>query len=118
MRLAESAACVLALREEAITQHAVTQESVDANCVEVFAQGDVNLDVEIQTAVHEKDPGFTVLSVSALSALIKLRQTDVDRETPESHTVQVKAAELDQTEFDLEMAKLDFDRTSYTVWRR
>ena len=117
-RMAESASLVQSLLEEVQQNHDIQKDELSECFVDLFVNGDVNLDVELQTAIHEKDPNFGISNISSLDRLINSTKEKIAMDTPEATIVSIKAAELEAHEWELERAKLEFDRNAYCAWRQ
>ena len=101
------------LKEEIVNLHAISAEKVDA-VMELFQNGDMNLDLVLQGAIHEKSVKFTFADIPPFRSLAQDHKTDAESKLRITGIIAPQS--LDEQAFNsfLEQAKLDV--LSYMVW--
>ena len=87
VRFAECASLVTSIVDDLKKHHPLSHDLVQESLVNLYLAGDVNLDVELQTAIHEKNMNFTMENITVVRELVTMCKTEVDSMTPEATTV-------------------------------
>ena len=93
------------------------EETLQHEFIDLYMHGDLNLDMELHSHIHEKSPSFVFSDITLLKNLVDAHDRSAAAAFPESVSLQVAASQLEQQEFSLDMQKLTRDKNVYDVWR-
>ena len=111
---AQQASLVHALVAEVQKECPIPEEDLNKSVIEVFENGDMNLELLLQGAIFEKDKNFKVTDVPQLAELMKVHAAGAIKRV--LHGPPLAAAALEAEEFELFLKKADYDLQSHRVW--
>ena len=110
--MAESAAAVLAVAQEISVTAPIDDQKLQSAWVRAWAEGSDHVHTEIQLALMEKSDSFD--PTVHLSTMKRLLDEHIFQ-APLAPAEEVKQS-LDVDEFNLDMKKLDYDKTVFENW--
>ena len=78
---------------------------------------DVNLEMEIQGFIHDRDATFKPDNISIINQFLTEHATQTSTTTHGSMSTQILATNLEQQEFELDMSNLNHDKHAYDIWQ-
>ena len=115
----QMAQLLLAGVQEAQAQYPLSQEAVQEHILGPFVAGDMNLEMELQSALSELPTDWRSLNLTHISRAVQthcdVRDTAMMRLTGQG--LSIEAGQLEQQAFALVLQALKHDIACYQVWR-
>ena len=109
--------CLASCMDEVTAQHPVPMESMEANVIVPFLDGNVTMELEIQAVVSEAKSTFQPSELACFKEVIATCLSKRDNKmTQLGHVQRIAPGELEQQAFDLVMRSLEHDKNSYAAW--
>jgi hypothetical protein len=110
---------VLALKTECMEQHPVPEDDLDEHFVRVFLRDlDLNLLLFLQSLIHAKPEAIDLEEVPVLGDRIQIHVRKADVATTGLPKTELLNAEIEKTEFQLFVQKMDSDLGAVAVFAR
>ena len=115
----QMAQLLVASVQEAQAQYPLSQEAVQEHILGPFVAGDMNLEMELQSALSELPSEWRSVSLTRISQCVQMhcdvRDTAMLKLTGQS--LSIEAGQLEQQAFALALQGLKHDVACYQVWR-
>ena len=108
--------CCLAwhLYQLCIRNHSQLTSRLTAEFLDLLGAGDITIEIELQAAIAEKDPNYTVRDNPTLAAILNQHGSIVGDAT--ERVLDAAATGLDETAFDLLKKEIGYEQQCVRVW--